>query len=146
MRMGEGENPFVLANQIAACRITWAISSESSTVVGAFTLNGRATIVDNRGLCTAMRLTSWMPVRQLAHAKCCKSSQRCIQTIESFQRQNNSKVSLSVKSVMWQFISSNFHAQLISITKMAVWPNQDFPPLSYLQVYPFNCFNHIDLT
>ena len=59
--------PFVLANQISACRVTWAISSESSTVIGAFTLNGRAKVVDNRGLCIVISLTSWVPVCQLVH-------------------------------------------------------------------------------
>ena len=68
----------MLTNQIAACKVTRAISSESNTVIGAFTLNGRATVVDKRGLCTA----SWVPVHELVHAKCCKNSQRCVLSIK----------------------------------------------------------------
>ena len=59
----------MLANQAAACRVTWAITSEAITVIGASILNDRATVVDNRVLCTVMRLTNWVPVCQLVHAK-----------------------------------------------------------------------------
>ena len=57
-------------------QVTWAISSESSTAIGAFGFNGRATVVNNRGLCTVVKLTSWVLIHQLLHAKCCKKCQR----------------------------------------------------------------------
>ena len=43
--------------------VTWAIGSEPSTVIGAFTFNGRATVVDNRGLqcCEIDKLGAYMP-------------------------------------------------------------------------------------
>ena len=39
-------------------------------------------VVDNRGLGTVMRLTTWVPVQQLVHAKCCKNGQRCVFSFE----------------------------------------------------------------
>ena len=50
-------------------RVTCAFSSGSSTVIGAFGFNGRATVVDKGGL----RLTSRVLMHQLVHAKCCKN-------------------------------------------------------------------------
>ena len=67
----------MVANQIA-------LSHGQSVVIGVFTLNGRATVADNRGPCTVMKLTSWVPLSQLVHAKCSKDGQRrtCIMSIE----------------------------------------------------------------
>ena len=45
-------------------------------------LNGRATVVNNRGFCIVMILTGWVLVCQLVHAKCCKNCQRFISSIE----------------------------------------------------------------
>ena len=43
---------------VYSAAVTRAISGESSTVIGAFGFNGRAIEVDNRGLCTVVKLSN----------------------------------------------------------------------------------------